>query len=129
LYNSSIIHLLYNSSTIHLLYNSSTIHLLYNSSTIHLFYNSSTIHLLYNSSTIILSHVLDTTDVYYKPLIQIYGACPDYIIIDIKNMNLKVKKVAIVWRAAGIYNLMTFHNVPEGCILFFKSYYANDPSF
>jgi hypothetical protein len=47
-------------------------------------------------------------------------------------MNLKAKKVAIVWRAAGIYNLMTFHNVPEGCmgcILFFKSYYANDPSF
>ena len=43
-------------------------------------------------------------------------------------MNLKVKKVAIVWRAAGIYNLMTFHNVPEGCIMFFKSY-ANDPPF
>jgi hypothetical protein len=44
---------------------------------------------------------------YYKLLIQIWGACPDYIIIYIKNMNLKVKKVAIVWRAAGIYNLMT----------------------
>jgi hypothetical protein len=28
-----------------------------------------------------------------------------------------------------IYHLTTFHNAPEGCILFCKSYYANDPSF
>jgi hypothetical protein len=100
----------------HLLYNSSTIHWLYNSSTIHLLYNSSTIHLLYNSSIIILSYFLDTKDVvvtfYYKLIIQIWGACPDYIIIYIKNINLKK-------RTPGIYNLVTFHNVPEGCILFF----------
>jgi hypothetical protein len=49
----------------------------------------------------------------------------------------KIKQIAIVWRAAGqIYVLIsrlpgitTFHNVPEGCILFFKSYYANDRYF
>jgi hypothetical protein len=35
---------------------------------------------------------------YYKLIIQIRGACPDYIIIYIKNINLnkKIKKAAIV---------------------------------
>jgi hypothetical protein len=45
---------------------------------------------------------------------KLWGACPDYIIIYIKNINLKK-------RTPGIYNLMTFHNVPEGCILLFAN--------
>ena len=66
---------------------------------------------------------------YYKLIIQIWGAYPDYIIIYIKNINRKkkIKKVAIVWRAAGqiyvlvsrtpgIYHLTTFHNAPEGFV-------------
>ena len=70
---------------------------------------------------------------------QIWGSCPDYIIIPNKNINLKKKrlrklllfeeqqaKCTCVFQERQGFTILRLFTM--SCILFFKSYYANDPS-
>ena len=55
-------------------------------------------------------------------------------LINLQFKHSKKKIIALISQSflksnLLIYHLTTFHNAPEGCILFCKSYYANDPSF